>query len=222
MGDQIEVDITGISYDAFIQFVFDRPTPTAKIGSPERHHWYYDIEVAYEPSEIAAHYLRLFNDPLFLRNRFSPEELEEGFWAIQGPNLECSVFFLIWAEELPFETRQSLVRAMFHLFEKLFFDWPLDTAPHMWWDSLCYEWHCGNRDRARGGEDLAMQDVLFETLGRILALPSSNCQAAALHGLGHLHHPDTSHLIERYLKARPEITKELREYALAAAEFRIL
>ena len=67
-----------------------------------------------------------------------------------------------------------------------------------------------------------MQDVIFETLARILALDSSNCQRAALHGLGHLHHPDTSKLINEYLQKNPSISAELREYALAAAEFRVL
>ena len=27
----------------------------------------------------------------------------------------------------------------------------VDTSVHMWWDSLCYSWHCGNRKRERGG-----------------------------------------------------------------------
>ena len=222
MGRRTECDITGISYEEFIDFIFDRPVPTEEIGSPDRHHWYYDIEVAYEPEEIAAHYIRLFNDPELVRTRFSPEQLEEGFWAIQGPNLECSVSSLIWVTELPFQTRELCVRSMFHLFDKLFFNWPLDTAPQMWWDSLCYDWHSGNRDRSRGGEDRAMQDVLFQTLAQILAIDSTNCQAAALHGLGHLHHPDTTNLIHSYLEKNRLIPAELREYALAAAEFHVL
>ncbi len=215
-----EIDITGVSFDGFVLFIFDRPLPTEQAG--KKHHWYYDIDVTFEPAEIAAHYIELFKNPQPLRSRFSPEELEEGFWAIQGPNLECSVFRVIWIEDLPFTTRERCVRSMFHLFERLFFDLPLDTAPHMWWDSLCYDWHCGNRDRARGGKDRTMQDVMFETLTLILGLDSIHCQSSALHGLGHLHHPDTPNLIEGYLKRNRGISADMREYALAAAEFHVL
>ncbi|HEV2731066.1 MAG TPA: hypothetical protein VGV15_13625 [Terriglobales bacterium] len=111
---------------------------------------------------------------------------------------------------------------MFHLFERLFAAEPLETAPNMWWDSLCYDWHCGNRLRENGGEDAAMQDVMFETLAKILQLPSFYCQRDALHGLGHLHHPDTRALIQSYFDRNPTLDPEIKDYALAAAEFSVM
>jgi hypothetical protein len=66
-----------------------------------------------------------------------------------------------------------------------------------------------------------MQDVIFETLNRILRLDSVPCQTAALHGLGHLHHPDTERVIEQYLQGNPMVSPKLRDYALAAAKFDI-
>jgi hypothetical protein len=91
----------------------------------------------------------------------------------------------------------------------------------MWWDSLCYDWHCGNRKRERGGEHLQLQEVIFQTLASVLAIDSQICQAAALHGLGHLHHPQTTELIERYLREHASLSKERKEYALAAARFEV-
>jgi hypothetical protein len=111
---------------------------------------------------------------------------------------------------------------MFHLFERLFSAEPLETSANMWWDSLCYDWHCGNRSRDRGGEDQLMQDVIFETLTKILALDSVACQTAALHGFGHLHHPSTEQIIGAYIRGKPKIDPELKEYALAAARFSVL
>lgn len=111
---------------------------------------------------------------------------------------------------------------MFHLYELLFSKVSLDTAADMWWDSLTYDWHCGIRARDKGGEDELMQDVMFDTLGKILLLPSEECQTAALHGMGHLHHPETCPVIDAYLTKRPEIDTDLREYALAAARFKVL
>lgn len=89
------------------------------------------------------------------------------------------------------------------LFERLFVNEPLDTSIHMWWDSLCYAWHCGNRKRENGGEDSESQDVFFQTLVKVLALDSWICQRAALHGLGHLHHPETAEVMSRVRPAFP-------------------
>ena len=108
------------------------------------------------------------------------------------------------------------------LFERLFVNEPLDTSVHMWWDSLCYGWHCGNRSRERGGEDLELQDIFFRTLAKVLAIDSWICQGAALHGLGHLHHPDTGNLVERYIDEHPALTPEQKAHALAAAKFQVL
>ena len=72
---------------------------------------------------------------------------------IQSPNLECGVLQLMSQEDLPFSIRENCIRSMFHLFERLFAQEPLETSVQMWWDSLCYDWHCGNRSRAKGGED---------------------------------------------------------------------
>jgi hypothetical protein len=92
----------------------------------------------------------------------------------------------------------------------------------MWWDSLCYGYHSGNKKRSNGGEQLFMQDLMFETLVEILALDSEYCQAAALHGLSHLHHPETEEAIHFFLAQRPKLDEELRQYAFGAARFELM
>ena len=111
---------------------------------------------------------------------------------------------------------------MVDLFVRLFANEPLETSVNMWWDALCYDWNCGNKDRNRGGEDLQMQDVLFDVLSELLKNDSEICQGAALHGLGHLHHPKTEELIDSYLRQRPSLPEEWKKYALAAAKFEVL
>jgi len=111
---------------------------------------------------------------------------------------------------------------MVDLFKRLFAGEPFDTSVQMWWDSLCYDWHCGNRKRERGGEDLELQDIYFQTLAKVLAIDSWICQGAALHGLYHLQHPDTESLIRRYMDEHPLLTKEQLAYAKAAAKFQVL
>jgi hypothetical protein len=67
-----------------------------------------------------------------------------------------------------------------------------------------------------------MQDVIFETLASILELESEACQGAALHGLGHLHHPKTEELIKSYLQRHPSLSDAWKNYALAAARFEVM
>jgi hypothetical protein len=213
------VDISRYSFDEFVSFLFDRDWPPTTIVKFDP--WYWHTEVAYTPDLICSYYMRLFQQPQFLLERFSKLQLEEGFWAIQVDNLDCSASRIIWHPELSFAVREECVRAMADLFRNLFATEPLDSSVQMWWDSLCYDWHCGNKKRERGGEDERMQDVIFQTVTTILSIDSDICQKAALHGLGHLHHPQTETLIARYIAEHPTLTEEQVEYALAAAKFEV-
>jgi hypothetical protein len=67
-----------------------------------------------------------------------------------------------------------------------------------------------------------MSNQNFQTLAQILSFDSETCQAAALHGLGHLHHPDTPALIDNFVKEHPSLTQKWKTYALAAAKFEVL
>jgi hypothetical protein len=214
------IDITQYSFDQFISFMFERDVPPE---AEKRDPWYWNIiEVVYAPEIICSYYVKLFRQPEFLTRQFSKAQLDQGFWAIQGPNLDCAVEGVLWNTDLPFAAREECVRSMVDLFRLLFATEPLDSSVQMWWDLLCYDWHCGNRNRNLGGEDMKMQDVMFDTLAAILCLDSPTCQRAALHGLGHLHHPRTQELIQRYIKEHPSLSKEEKEYALAAAEFKVM
>jgi hypothetical protein len=213
------IGISQCSFEEFVAFLFARDAPDE---TEKRDLWYWNVEVEFDPQRTCRYYVRLFRHPSFLLDRFSNSQLEQGFWAIQSPTLNCSVSELIWNTDLSFAAREECVRSMLDLFTGLFASQPLDSSVHMWWDSLCFDWHCGNRNRARGGEDESMQDAMFQTLSGILATDSVICQGPALHGLGHLHHPDTEQVVRQYLEHRPSLTKEQREYALAAARFEVL
>jgi hypothetical protein len=212
------VDLTNSTFDDFVAFLFDRDV---SLESDGQDYWYWHLEVEFNAKMIGAYYVRLFRQPEFLLARFTKLQLEEGFWAIQGPNLDCSVSRIIDDSDLPLAFREECIRSMADLFQRLFATEPFDSSVQMWWDSLCYDWHCGNKNRERGGEDLELQDVFFQTLAKVLAIESWICQRAALHGLGHLHHPQTKELIERFVDEHPTLTQEHAAYALAASRFEI-
>lgn len=214
-----QFDISEYSFDEFITFLFaHEPSEDWKRKEP----WFFSSEVTYDPQTVCAYYVQLFRQPAFLLERFSTAQLVEGFWAIHGGNLDCSVSLVIWDTDLPFAAREECVRSMADLFNLLFASGSLQDSSMMWWDSLCYDWYCGVRNRENGGEDLQMQNVMFETIASILWLDSEPCQRGALHGLGHLRHPKTRELIQRFIAEHPSLKAELEDYALQASKFQVL
>jgi len=221
MDERKTIDISQFSFEEFIAFLFNRDVPDE---TDQWNPWFFHPrmgEVIFDPQRICDYYIRLFKKPVFLLDLFSKDQLEQGFWAIPSPTLDCSVYELINRTDLPFDARKECVNSMFCLYRDFFAIEPLDSSSGMWWDTLCYDWHCGNKKRSRGGEDLAMQNVMLETLVEILSLDSENCRAAALHGLGHLHHPATTKVIHEYLSQNPSLSKDQRVYALAASRFEV-
>lgn len=217
MESSADFDITQYSFDEFVSFVFAHD-----VAAEHEKQWYWKIpDVEFAPHKICKYYVRLFRKPEFLLERFSKPQLEQGFWAIFS-GIDWGLEKLLWETEIPFPQRTECVRAMLDLFSRFFATEPLVNSCFMWWDGICYDWHCGLRVRERGGEDLEMQDVMFQTISAILFLDSQNCQKAALHGLGHLHHPETQTLVQRYIEAHPSLTEPEKEYALAAAKFEVM
>jgi len=216
------VDLTNVSFDGFVRFIFDRNPSPGSTSVHDRHPWYFHADVTFGSETVCAHYVKLFLAPEFLVTRYTKAQLEEGFWAVQGPNLKCSAYSIIFESDATLSSRKECIRSMTQLFERLFVAEPLDTSVQMWWDSFCYDWQCGNRKRERGGDDMELQDVLFETLSRVLATESEICQAAALHGLGHLRHPLTRDLIDAFLREHSSLTPAQIEHARSAARFDIL
>jgi|SRR5579871_2511778 len=162
MQQPIHYNLTECTFEEFVSFIFDREIPEArkvpkisKVPNARklRDAWYYHAEVEFDPRLISNHYIKLFQQPEFLLKRFSRKQLQEGFWAILGPNLECSASRLVLESELPLEDRKKLIRSMIGLFTRLFARDSLETAPFMWWDSFCYDWKTGHRNRNRGRED---------------------------------------------------------------------
>jgi hypothetical protein len=195
MKEREQIDIREYSYDEFVSFVFDREI---RASEGEYHPWYFDVEVDFDPNRICEFYIRQFRSPDFLLGKYSKAQLEQGFWAIHGASFDGSVQHLIWNTDVPLPSRGECVKSMSDLFKRLFATEPLETSVFMWWDSLRYEWECGTNWQ-RGGEDVPMQDVIFEVLADLLQSDSEICQDAVLHGLGHLHHPATQELIENYV-----------------------
>ena len=207
-------DLRGISLDDFIEFIFNHEVPEEE-EDPELWYYDYDMWIDYNKDELVDLYIQLFNMSGDLPFRYSEEKLEQGCWAMMGPNLEVGLESLLWDESIDRAKRVILINAMYDLYNNLYRETPLDTSCNMWWDSLAFDFYDSERRNRDDEETRVIQDAMFSTLKKILEIDATHCQYAALHGLGHLRHPDTEQVINNYLKIHPELTKDEKEYANA-------
>ena len=176
--------------------------------------WWWDSDIVFDPAEHAANLAALFRDPSDLRSRFSSDQLEQGFWYLISGAPGC-LENLLWDPDIPWKVREELIESTVDLYLKLFAHDPLDTSAYMFWDSLGYGYGHGTRHPATDVEDRRIQETMFLTLQQILGIDSLPCQHAALHGLGHLRHPDTGTVVMKYLEHHPELSEEDRSYAIS-------
>lgn len=203
-------DLRTCSYDEFLDFVFDHPV--------EKEHWYWDsnLKVAYDTVHNTELLTKLFSNAKPLLGRYTREQLEQGFWALQSGCVDGLVEHAMSDLSVPFEKRAECIRAMFLLYRDLFAFDALETSSNMWWDSISsfYEFSF-HRSKKVSDDDKKIQDVMFETLTKILHLDSEECQGAALHGLGHLHHPNTEKVIRDWIATQSDLPEDDLEFAEA-------
>ena len=126
------IDLTNASFDEFVAFLFEPDIGHDIAPESEKYDpWYFHAEVGFDAKNIGAYYVRMFGQPEFLLTRFTRAQLEEGFWAIQGPNLNCSVSRIINDSDLPLFFREECIRSMADLFKRLFATEPFDTSVQM-------------------------------------------------------------------------------------------
>ncbi len=125
-----------------------------------------------------------------------------------------TAYDLVWRNNLQIEVKEKLIYSMYDLYGNVFIKDPLMYTCDMWWDSFAYSFFRINPKE--NVEHQRIQDAMFHTLQKILLLDSVDCQSAALHGLGHLRHPDTAKIINNYiLKNRTSLSDDKIAYAEA-------
>lgn len=190
------------TFDQFLHVLFE---------APEEDHFEHD------DAKLTDWYIRLFAAPDFLFERYSPDQLERGFGAMLNCNFDLAASELVWTRMISLDQRLQLISSFYDLFNRFFRKLSFEYATHMWWDAIAYAYECGNAVRGRSDEETRLQDAMFEVLVRTLAIDSSECQAAALHGLGHLHHPAGPEAIAEYIHRNPDLDSGLKQYAEQAA-----
>jgi hypothetical protein len=204
---QDEINTDKFSFDEWIDLVFDHE-PAQSISQA----WYWDNDLYFYGSKehFVENCIKLFKNPEFLLERFTAEQLDEGFFGfILGP-VNGMESWLCDKAESP-ELRREFIMSSVSVFEKLFTKNPLESSCFMWWDSL---------RNFQDDKDPKTAEWMFEALSQILKIDSLDCQKSALHGLGHLEPEGKKKLIEDFLANNPNFPE--KEYALAAIEGKVL
>lgn len=178
---------------------------------------------------LAMYLAQLFEEPEFLANRYTGEQLGKGFWYIAG--IESAYFIDAREPNVPTEQQVRWVTAIGILYEKLFArvctptlshrdepgSHPLNSAVYMFWDMDTLSPY------TKGHPHLI--EPIFGVLERALTLDSIACQESALHGLGEFYDEfdDRVHrIVDAYLRNNPRLRDDLREYALNARDGYVL
>jgi hypothetical protein len=204
-------DLDNLRYKEWVRFIFDHPIVSGKRDKE----WYFEEawEFAYKNAELQAEYVtRLFEKPRFLLKSFTKNQIEQGMWF-----LFCSQDFLgslLKNKSLRFSSKKSLIWSIESLYRKLFRIKEVGLCVNMFWDGLtdsCFDYPIPAMPLS--ASDKKIQNEMFLVLGKILGIKKDYIQTAALHGLGHLQHPKTKWLIEKYLKEHSNLSEVKVKYA---------
>jgi hypothetical protein len=208
---QVHIDLRGRDLESVTDFIFGHPAP----DDPNSNGWYWDVDLTFDPREQVAHLTAIFRNAADLRSRYSPGQLEEGFWYLIS-DADGGLCDLLWNTAVPWGARAQLIDATVALYRDLFAVDALDTSSHMFWDGIAYDYGL-TRDPKTNAEDCRVQDAMYDALVQILLLDSLACQRAALHGLGHLRHRETEKAVESFLARNPKLSEKDRAYARTCA-----
>lgn len=198
LGLRMKMDPSKCSFDQWLDLIFDCPDRW-------QGDYYWDQFRLDYGKRLLEHSIKLFHDPTIVLNRYSPDQIEQGFQVLSLIELEK----WIWEKRLEVSLRRDCVESMVRLFESFFAKGHCGDACYMWWDHL----------RSSGPDpDLAIKEAVIEALSKILEIDSADCQTSALHGLGHLRHPSKRTVIDTFLKLHPDLDGKTKSYAHAAME----
>ena len=215
-------DLSRLNFDEFLSFFFDHDIETEEF-------WFQDPDLSDSysfnddgvaaPAVIIDHLTGLFADFANIAARFSPQQINSGIWAMFSGGGPFWLQKHLWLPSVPLPQRLGCIRSMYFVYAEYVAKSTVQVMENcfsMWWDFLAksfWENLHFNGSVAEGDlrylneQQKTLLDSMFETLSRILGLPDHRSQECALHGLGHLHHPDSPVIVQHWLdKHRQELS----------------
>jgi hypothetical protein len=216
-----DLDLSSLTFDEFVAFFFAREV----VPDEEQYDYFltdlhgekYSESVPTSPEVLVNHLTKLFAQFGQIASRYSFAQVDQGVWGIWGANLR--LYELLFEPSVPLPLRLDCIRSTYHVYSD--YVSKLETEPdskiesgfYMWWDLILHGFWGSSRPVIAGtwrgdsskldAESRVLLDVLFETLTQILAIPNRTCQQSALHGLGHLYHPQVHDAVQRFIDTNP-------------------
>jgi hypothetical protein len=222
-GDSPLFDLSQMNFDEFVSLFFNHDVATDEF-------WQWDPDLANPsylgdkgvaaPHIIVEHMTRLFTDFAQIASKFSLSQINAGIWAMFGPH-PFVLHKYLWFPTIPLAARAACIRSMYCVYSNFVSKSQVQVMENcfsMWWDFVAtgfWEYLGFIKEISEGDvarlnlEQRALLDSMFDTLSKILVLPDDRTQGYALHGLGHLHHPDVPRLVQNFLdKNRSEMSDD--------------
>lgn len=210
------LDLDKAQYHDFVDFISHANIQLEFTDSPEdsmfraARNW-----IEGNPERLLSFYQQYFEQSDRLLEQHSTQQLDNILRFILS-HYHYGIKALTYDSRLNFASRQAVVQAIYDLYAKLLIDDPIEYHRHMLWDDLAFSYTTDSfAYYFKEEEQRPLQDVMFETLAKILHIDNKDCQFAALHGLNHLHHPETEVLIRQYMASHDELTEDDIEFAEA-------
>lgn len=198
------------AFDAWLAYLFDRSADERR-AEPAPTEWTTRYAPHDSPAAAAQRIRRLFGDAGNLLRPYSDEQVGLGLSVIVDSSVDGEIRALA-DPRVPRVLRIGGLRSILTLFAEVFAErldgdvdrsrTTLEYVCFMFWDIAPV---------GRLGDDTVL-DVLEDTL----ALDSTACHWAALHGLGHAYHDAPDHvrgIVDRWLRAHRGISQALCDYA---------
>ena len=170
-----EFDLSALSYPQFLDFFFDRPI----VGDDKEYDLYrcgFDGFIASNLATVVSHVQAMCRGFSELTMVYSPEELNQGLWAVFGAGISCEQFLFDPAVDLAL--RIDCIESMYFPFRDVVAHSTIDKWDSfywMWWDMILHTfWHIyystDDNYQKLSTDGKQMFEAMYQTLLRILAL----------------------------------------------------
>lgn len=206
-------DLSQLNFDEFVSFFFNHDVEVEEYWyqDPSLASWNdFDEENVASPRVIVGHMTRLFTNFADIAPKFSLAQINAGIWAM-FTNQPFRLQKHLWLPATPLPERLDCVHSMYSVYSEYVAKSKVEVMENcfsMWWDwcaSSFWQHLSYTRNITEGDvsslnqEQATLLDAMLQTLSRTLALSDQRTQGYALHGLGHLHHPDVREIVQRFL-----------------------
>lgn len=172
------INLTDLSFDEWLDFVFDHPVA---IGISDA--WHFQDEWSYISSESSLIYRleNLFINSASLVDKYSLEQLNQGFWFIPSSN---GFMWSILSDNVAMEDRKKCIFSIYDLFNNLFCRYEeLNVSAYMWWDSFFS--YCSFKEKNLSTEIDIFEQIIL-TIANIMQIGNQLSIDSSIHGIDHI------------------------------------